>query len=259
MIRSPLWVGSLERGIPSLGTTLVYPGLNEKKKKKVQRIRNSNLNVWAYQAQQMPIVSIFTTTCTINDYSLHNIIDWDVNFPLIQCDNFNDAASQGFPQRNVSSVNQVGSFPPETWMWLVFDNEDYVSWKRWKASWWIHGAHIVRLRWWASCSPGMLLGPWSPSFGNVILVPAFHPFFTVMVRILSRILDVCPSSFITFEESHTLTHCSFMSAFKLIYGPVMAHPSGYFHFLGASMENFFKGQSQFPLNGRIFLLSPSSL
>ena len=45
--------------------------------------------------------------------------------------------------------------------------------------------------------PGMLLGPWSPSCGNVMRVPCFQPFFTVMVRILSRILDVKPSSFIT--------------------------------------------------------------
>jgi len=45
--------------------------------------------------------------------------------------------------------------------------------------------------------PGMLLGPWSPSCGNVMRVPCFQPFLTVMVRILSRTLDVKPSSFIT--------------------------------------------------------------
>lgn len=45
--------------------------------------------------------------------------------------------------------------------------------------------------------PGILLGPWSPSFGNVIFVPALHPCLTLMVKILSRMFDVCPSSFIT--------------------------------------------------------------
>lgn len=38
---------------------------------------------------------------------------------------------------------------------------------------------------------------WSPSFGNVIRVPSFQPGFTVMVKILSLMLDVWPSSFIT--------------------------------------------------------------
>lgn len=45
--------------------------------------------------------------------------------------------------------------------------------------------------------PGILLGPWSPSLGNVIFVPALQPGFTLIVKILSRILDVWPSSFIT--------------------------------------------------------------
>uniref|UniRef100_H2XXA4 Uncharacterized protein n=1 Tax=Ciona intestinalis TaxID=7719 RepID=H2XXA4_CIOIN len=49
-------------------------------------------------------------------------------------------------------------------------------------------------------SVGTLLGPWSPSCGNVTFVPAFQPGFTWMVRILSRILEVCPSSFITLRE-----------------------------------------------------------
>ena len=38
--------------------------------------------------------------------------------------------------------------------------------------------------------PGILLGPWSPSLGNVIFVPALQPGFTLIVKILSRILDV---------------------------------------------------------------------
>ena len=45
--------------------------------------------------------------------------------------------------------------------------------------------------------PGILFGPWSPSFGKVILVPDLHPGLTFMVSILSLILEVCPSSFIT--------------------------------------------------------------
>lgn len=45
--------------------------------------------------------------------------------------------------------------------------------------------------------PGMLFGPWSPSWGNVICVPGFQPFLTVIVRILSLMLEVWPSSFIT--------------------------------------------------------------
>ena len=55
-------------------------------------------------------------------------------------------------------------------------------------------------------SPGMLFGPWSPSSGNVMRVPGFQPFFTLMVRILSRILDVCPSLFITCHTTHHLSH-----------------------------------------------------
>lgn len=45
--------------------------------------------------------------------------------------------------------------------------------------------------------PGTLFGPWSPSSGNVIFVPGFQPFLTVIVKIFSLILDVWPSSFIT--------------------------------------------------------------
>ena len=51
--------------------------------------------------------------------------------------------------------------------------------------------------------PGMLFGPWSPSSANVMRVHGFQPFFTFIVRILSRILDVCPSLFITFRENTT--------------------------------------------------------
>lgn len=48
-------------------------------------------------------------------------------------------------------------------------------------------------------SAGTLLGPWSPSLGNVMRVPSRQPFLTVMVRILSRMLEVWPSSFITWR------------------------------------------------------------
>ncbi len=49
-------------------------------------------------------------------------------------------------------------------------------------------------------SPGILLGPWSPSLGNVTVVPSFQPRFTVIVRIFSRVLVVRPSSFSTWWE-----------------------------------------------------------
>lgn len=38
---------------------------------------------------------------------------------------------------------------------------------------------------------------WSPSLEKIIRVPSFHPGFTSIDRILSLILDVYPSSFIT--------------------------------------------------------------
>lgn len=48
--------------------------------------------------------------------------------------------------------------------------------------------------------PGWAVSPaptWSPSLGKTILVPSFHPGLTSTVSILSLILDVCPSSFMT--------------------------------------------------------------
>lgn len=53
--------------------------------------------------------------------------------------------------------------------------------------------------WVKSEVPGTLFGPWSPSWGKVIFVPGFHPFLTVIVRILSRVHEVWPSSFMTYD------------------------------------------------------------
>ena len=47
-------------------------------------------------------------------------------------------------------------------------------------------------------SAGMVLGFWSPSFGKVILVPAFQPFFTVMLKIFSSVQELSPSELNTF-------------------------------------------------------------
>ena len=56
---------------------------------------------------------------------------------------------------------------------------------------------VIAMYYMHSLLPGMLFGPWSPSLGNVIFVPALQPGLTLIVKILSRMLDVCPSSFIT--------------------------------------------------------------
>ena len=49
-------------------------------------------------------------------------------------------------------------------------------------------------------SAGMVLGPWSPSSLNVILVPCFQPRLILIDNILSLTELVWPSSFITCRE-----------------------------------------------------------
>lgn len=55
---------------------------------------------------------------------------------------------------------------------------------------WVFSSLIVQPYSISTGLPGTLLGPWSPSSGNVIFVPGFQPFLTVMVKIFSLILDV---------------------------------------------------------------------
>ena len=52
-------------------------------------------------------------------------------------------------------------------------------------------------------SPGPLISglTWSPSSGKVTWVPSFQPGFTAMLRIFSLMLEVYPSSFITWTRS----------------------------------------------------------
>lgn len=130
--------------------------------------------------------------------------------PLIQSDNLHCAACQGFPERNLGSVDQIDSLSAETRMGLVFYNKYDVSCKQ-KCGFCrqteehLYGIDVLvflqkspNSEFWSDCIlPGTLFGPWSPSSGNVIFVPGFQPFLTVIVKIFSLILDVWPSSFIT--------------------------------------------------------------
>ena len=65
------------------------------------------------------------------------------------------------------------------------------------------GMTVLPFQLWGACRmegegiPGMLLGPWSPSCAKVMRVPGFQPLLTQNVRMLSLMLDVCLSSFIT--------------------------------------------------------------
>ena len=74
---------------------------------------------------------------------------------------------------------------------------------------------------------------WSPSFGNVIRVPSFHPAFRVKVKILSLMLDVCPSSFMTCIN---LWNSFLMSPYDFIFNLVCrTYPTGYLSFFSASI------------------------
>jgi hypothetical protein len=76
-------------------------------------------------------------------------------------------------------------------MWLVLQYEHNISYSN---TMYIHCFVMLEL-----VVPGTLLGPWSPSLGKVILVPSFQPCLTLIVKILSLVLVVRPSSFSTYH------------------------------------------------------------
>lgn len=94
----------------------------------------------------------------------------------------------------------------------------------------------------------------------MIFVPSFHPAFTSTVRILSLILDVQPSWFITCG-THQLwvTGPRVRSEKCCSLKCVSSNPAGDFDLFGASVEQVIQGQVEVSLNVRVLVLCHSGL